>query len=75
MESLRPKIYQYFIESDTDGVPINRMFRTVTYQRAKGERDTVPFGTKMDTYEPGYEWIDTSFTSVMCKPSFVGTFV
>ncbi len=25
MEALRPKLYQYFVESDTDGRPINRM--------------------------------------------------
>jgi cell division protein FtsW (lipid II flippase) len=36
MEWLRPMIYQYFVESDTDGVPVNRMFRSVVYQRAKG---------------------------------------
>ena len=35
MEELRPKIYQYFIESDTDGTPINRVNRSVVYQRAK----------------------------------------
>lgn len=64
MESLRPMLYQYFIESETDGVPINRMFRTVIYQRAKGDRDTVPFGTKMDTYAPGYEWMDHSLAAI-----------
>jgi hypothetical protein len=35
METLRPYIRQYFVESDTDGVPVNRMFRNVVYQRAK----------------------------------------
>ena len=55
MEWLRPMMYQYFIESETDGVPVNRMFRSVVYQRAKGVLDTVPLGTKMDTYRAGYE--------------------
>lgn len=55
MEALRPKIYQYFIESDMDGRPINRIFRSVVYQRSKGELDTVPFGTQFDVYKPGYE--------------------
>lgn len=64
MEWLRPMMYQYFIESDTDGVPVNRMFRTVVYQRAKGSLDTVPLGTKMDTYRSGYEWIDHSLTAL-----------
>ena len=48
MEALRPKIYQYFIESDIDGRPINRIFRSVVYQRSKGALDTVPFGTQFD---------------------------
>ncbi|NOR70220.1 MAG: FMN-binding glutamate synthase family protein, partial [Methylomarinum sp.] len=39
MEWLRPMMYQYFIESETDGVPVNRMFRSVVYQRAKGALD------------------------------------
>jgi len=49
-ESLRPMVQQYFVESDTDGAPINRIFRSVVYQRAKGEMDTVPYGTKFDIY-------------------------
>jgi len=64
MEWLRPMIYQYFIESETDGVPINRMFRSVVYQRAKGVRDTVPLGTKMDIYRTGYEWMDHSLAAL-----------
>lgn len=64
-EAVRPMINQYFIESDTDGVPISRMYRSVVYQRAKGELDTVPFGTKMDTYAPGYEWMDHSLGAIV----------
>ena len=60
MEDLRPKIYQYFIESELDGKPINRMYRSIVYQRAKRQLDTNPFGTKVDTYEVGYEWINHS---------------
>ena len=62
MEELRPKIYQYFIESDTDGTPINRVSRSVVYQRAKKQLDTTPFGTQLDIYKPGYEWINHSIT-------------
>lgn len=62
MEALRPKIYQYFVESDTDGTPINRIFRSVVYQRAKSAIDTRPFGTQLDVYETGYEWINHSLT-------------
>ncbi len=56
-ETLRPKIYQYFVESDVDGTPINRVFRSVVYQRAQKERDTIPFGTEFDVYRIGYEWM------------------
>ena len=60
MEELRPKIYQYFIESDTDGTPINRLSRSLVYQRAKKDLDSTPFGTQINVYEPGYEWINHS---------------
>ncbi|HXD92516.1 MAG TPA: FMN-binding glutamate synthase family protein [Bacteroidia bacterium] len=61
-EWLRPKIYQYFVESDTDGAPFNRLSRTVVYQRAKKTNDTMPFGTQLNVYEPGYEWLNHSIT-------------
>lgn len=57
MEELRPKTYQYFIESDIDGRPFHRVDRSTVYQRAKGVRDTIPFGTQFDLYEEGYEWM------------------
>ncbi len=60
MESLRPKLYQYFIESDLDGRPINRLDRSTIYQRAKQETDTMPFGTQLDVYAEGYEWMSHS---------------
>jgi len=60
MEALRPKIYQYFVESDIDGRPINRVFRSLVYQRSKREIDTVPFGTQFEVYRPGYEWMNHS---------------
>ena len=59
-EWLRPKIYQYFVESDTDGAPFNRLSRTVVYQRAKKTDDTMPFGTQLNVYETGYEWLNHS---------------
>lgn len=57
LEELRPKMYQYFIESDIDGRPFNRVDRSTVYQRAKSVRDTIPFGTQHDVYAEGYEWI------------------
>jgi hypothetical protein len=63
MEFFRPFIRQYFFESETDGVPISRMFRSVIYQRAKGAQDAVPYGTKLDTQAVGYEWIGHSLAA------------
>jgi glutamate synthase domain-containing protein 2 len=67
MEGLRPYIRQYLLESDTDGTPISRMFRDIVYQRAKGARDTVPFGTRIDTYRTGYEWMGHSLSAIDVK--------
>lgn len=63
MEKLRPFLRQYFFESDTDGTPINRMFRTIVYQRAKGNLDSNPYGTKLDTQQVGYEWLGHSIAA------------
>jgi glutamate synthase domain-containing protein 2 len=60
MEALRPKLYQYFVESDIDGRPINRLDRSIIYQRAKQQNDTMPFGTQLDVYAEGYEWMSHS---------------
>lgn len=60
MESIRPEIQQYFVESDTNGTPISREYRSLVYQRAKKQQDTRPFGTLFDVYKTGYEWIDHS---------------
>jgi len=60
LESVRPEIQQYFVESNTDATPISREFRSLVYQRAKGDRDTRPFGTIFDVNRPGYEWLNHS---------------
>lgn len=60
MEWARPKIFQYFIEPDSEGKPLNRLHRSVIYQRAKHEKDTTPFGTQLNLYAEGYEWMNHS---------------
>jgi len=60
LESIRPEIQQYFVESDTSGTPVAREFRSLIYQRAKGDRDTRPFGTIFDVNRAGYEWVNHS---------------
>jgi len=64
IESIRPEIQQYLVESDVDGRPINREFRSLVYRRAKGQQDTIPFGTLFNTYDEGYEWMGHSIYPV-----------
>ncbi|HEX6845437.1 MAG TPA: FMN-binding glutamate synthase family protein [Chitinophagaceae bacterium] len=56
-ESIRPEIRQYFFESDLDGKPFNRRQRSIVYQRAKNEKQTVAFGMQSDPNAPGFEWV------------------
>ena len=60
LEEMRPEIRQYFLESDTDGVPFNRNERSLVYQRAKGQLDKRPFGTELDVYSASFEWLNHS---------------
>ncbi len=60
LEKIRPEIRQYFLESETDGMPFNRSKRAVAYQRAKGALDKRPFGTQQDIYGDNFEWINHS---------------
>ncbi|WP_316800830.1 FMN-binding glutamate synthase family protein [Pedobacter frigidisoli] len=64
MEELRPKVYQYFVESDTNGTPYNRLNRSLIYQRAKTDNDTIPFGTQLNVYENNYEWLSHSIAAI-----------
>ena len=60
LESIRPEISQYFIEQNHDGRPMTREQRSIVYQRAKRELSTLPFGTQLETWAVGYEWINHS---------------
>lgn len=68
-EAIRPEINQYFVESNSDGVPFSREQRSLVYQRAKRELDTLPFGTQRNVYEVGYEWATHSLAPVHIAPS------
>tara|TARA_Y100000817_G_scaffold311435_1_gene303580 strand:+ start:494 stop:2080 length:1587 start_codon:yes stop_codon:yes gene_type:complete len=59
-EMIRPELQQYFVESDTNGRPINREYRSIVYQRAKGQLQTRAFGTKNDLYDVDAEWVSHS---------------
>ena len=60
MEAIRPEIMQYFVETDIEGRPIPKIIRSLVYQRAKKALDTEPFGTQLDVYRAGYEWMEHS---------------
>jgi glutamate synthase domain-containing protein 2 len=59
-EMIRPEIRQYLIESDEDAAPFSRSQRSIVYQRAKGEAGEHPFGTLLDVYRDGYEFVGHS---------------
>lgn len=54
LESFRAEIQQYFIASNTEELPFNREQRSLVYQRAKNERDTIAFGTQRNLLEDNY---------------------
>lgn len=56
-ERIRPEIYQYFVESNTDGAPFDRETRDAVYRRAKGTKGDEPFGTERDVTAVGYEFL------------------
>nr|WP_051749494.1 FMN-binding glutamate synthase family protein [Nevskia soli] len=63
-EMIRPEIRQYLLESDSDAIPFSRAQRSLVYQRAKNVEDKRPFGTELDVYGSGYEWINHSMRPV-----------
>ncbi len=56
-EAIRPEIRQYLLESETEATPFSREQRSLVYQRAKCVNDKDPFGTELDLYGEGYEWL------------------
>jgi glutamate synthase domain-containing protein 2 len=59
-EFVRPEIRQYLMEADEDAAPFSRSQRSLVYMRAKGEAGERPFGTLLDLYRDGYEYIGHS---------------
>ncbi|GAA5020186.1 FMN-binding glutamate synthase family protein [Marivirga lumbricoides] len=60
LEMIGPELHQYFVESGTDGKPIDRNHRSYIYERAKEERQTHPFGTELDINHDDYKWMQHS---------------
>ncbi|WP_242416515.1 FMN-binding glutamate synthase family protein [Sphingomonas panni] len=59
-EEIRPEIRQYLIEDDNDKTPFSRAQRSLVYARAKNESSDRAFGTLVDVYRNGYEFIGHS---------------
>jgi glutamate synthase domain-containing protein 2 len=59
-EAVRPELRQYLIESDTEEVPFSRAQRTLVYARAKNEPSEKSFGTNINVYGEGFEFIGHS---------------
>ena len=60
VEAIRPEIRQYLLESDSDALPFSRAQRSLVYSRAKNETADKPFGTLIDVYQSGFEFIGHS---------------
>ncbi|MGW2788014.1 FMN-binding glutamate synthase family protein [Streptomyces populi] len=60
LERLRPELQQYFIERNFDGRPFDRDTRSIVYERAKGTAAEEPFGTELDLYRAGSEYLTPS---------------
>lgn len=56
-ESLRPAIRQYLLEGEQEQTPFSRSQRSLVYARAKNEISDRPFGTLVDVYRNGHEFI------------------
>ena len=63
IEGIRPEIRQYLLESDTEAMPFSREQRSLIYQRAKNVNDKDPFGTNLEVYSEGYEWLNHSIAA------------
>ncbi len=57
VEAVRPEIRQYLLETNEEAAPFSRDQRDLVYERAKGEVGEHPFGTLLDVYRDGYEFL------------------
>jgi glutamate synthase domain-containing protein 2 len=71
-ELVRPEIRQYLLEADTETTPFSRRQRTLVYERAKDMPGERPFGTLLEVYHDGYEFIGHS--TAPAPPSDPATF-
>src|SRR5690606_28929008 len=74
-ESVRPEFRQYFFEGETDGKPFSRRQRSIVYQRAKNQKETVAFGMQDEPTRVGYEWAAHSIYPKKANPETFRTMV
>ena len=60
VEAIRPEIRQYLLEADGEQLPFSRDQRSLVYARAKNTQADKPFGTMLDVYGSGFEFISHS---------------
>lgn len=60
LKMIGPEIHQYFVESDTDGKPIDRNHRQYIYDRSMSKKETHPFGTELNVEEENFKWMQHS---------------
>ncbi|MET1079066.1 MAG: FMN-binding glutamate synthase family protein [Pseudomonas sp.] len=60
VESIRPEIRQYLLEADGEQLPFSRSQRSLVYARAKNQGADKAFGTLLDVYQTGFEFIGHS---------------
>jgi glutamate synthase domain-containing protein 2 len=72
VEAVRPELRQYLIEADEEAAPFSRSQRELVYKRAKGDSGEHPFGTLLDPYRDGFEFIGHS--TVPAKPADPASF-
>ncbi|HWM82496.1 MAG TPA: FMN-binding glutamate synthase family protein [Pseudolabrys sp.] len=60
VELIRPELRQYLFEADEEAAPFSRAQRSLVYRRAKDIAGEHPFGTLLDVYQDGYEFISHS---------------
>ncbi|MFC8454791.1 FMN-binding glutamate synthase family protein [Kitasatospora sp. NPDC057223] len=68
MEGIRPELQQYFVERNVDGRPFDRDTRSIVYERAKGTDAEEPFGTELDLYAAGREFLVPSMAPRPVRP-------
>ncbi len=57
LRAISPEIHQYFIESNTNGMPFNKESIELVNKRSDDKEAVHPFGTEFDLYEERYEYI------------------